>query len=494
MSAASFYESVIIPLWPFLILSVGGIVVLVLDAIWPRGRRLDATIVGVPLVLLALFALSYQWGHPNRQSVLGGMYLTDGFGAFIGIVVCLGLVLTLLLSQHYLRQLGRQRGEFYALLLLSASGMVLFSSATEMLTLFLGLELLSLPLYMLSGYFRKDPKSNEAGMKYFLLGAFSSAIFLFGVALIYGATGQTDLSEAVMTRSPMPGLLGVGLVVLMVGLLFKVASVPFHMWVPDVYEGAPTAVTAFMATAVKAAAFGALVRFFVVSLPALSGLPMEKIFWWLAVLSMTGGNLAALTQSNIKRMLAYSSIAHVGYILVGVTAIAATGSTEPVAGILYYLLAYTFMNICAFGVIIALSEKGKETLDIDGMGGLGWRHPGLGLAMTLAMVALAGIPPTAGFFGKYYVFQSAVQAGLVGLVVIGVLNTALSVYYYLRVLVAFFMKPATREVSPSPSVGVGVTLALASLAILWIAVGPDGILPGVPRLLGWVRESLVTLP
>jgi NADH-quinone oxidoreductase subunit N len=491
---AAFYENVILPLMPFLILSLGGVLVLVLDAIWPRGRRLDANIVAIPVVLTALVALAYQWRHPNRPSTLGGMYLTDGFGAFIGIAVCLALVMTFLLSQHYLRQMGRQRGEYYALLLFSASGMVLFSSATELLTLFLGLELVSLPVYLLSGYFRDDSKSNEAGMKYFLLGAFSSAIFLFGVALVYGATGHTDLAEAVMATSPMPGLLTLGLVVLMAGLLFKVASVPFHMWVPDVYEGAPTAVTAFMATAVKASAFGALVRVFVVSLPALSTLPMEKVFWWLAVLSMTVGNLAALTQSNIKRMLAYSSIAHVGYILVGITAIAATGSTEPVAGILYYLLAYTFMNLCAFGVIIALSEKGRETLDIDQMGGLGWRYPGLGLAMVLAMVALSGIPPTAGFFAKYYVFQSAVQAGLVGLVVIGVLNTALSVYYYLRVLVAFFMKPAAGEISPSPSVGVGVTLAFASLAILWIAIGPDGILPGVPRLLGWVRDSLVALP
>jgi len=489
-----FNEGYFSDLLPFLILGGGGVLVLTLDALWPRRRSFDATVLGVPLVLAAVAALIAQWSRPQTPGPLGGMYIADSFGAFIGITVSISLGLTFLISRHYLKQMGRCRAEYFALLLLCASGMILFASSTELLSLFLGLELLSFPVYILSGYFRDDAKSNEAGMKYFLLGAFSSAVFLFGVALIYGATGQTDLAAAVAAPSPMPVLRVAGAVIVLSGLLFKIASVPFHMWAPDVYEGAPTSVTAFMATAVKTAAFGALIRVLLAALPTLSVIPIQTLFWWLAVLSMTVGNLAALTQSNVKRMLAYSSIAHAGYILVGVTAITASGSKAPVAAILYYLLAYTFMNLCAFSVLVALTGKGRERLEVGEMGGLGWKHPGLGLAMSLSMVGLAGIPPTAGFFGKYYIFQGALEAGLVGLVVIGVLNSALSVYYYLRILVAFYMKPAAEDVPTSRSAGVGLAVALTSIAILWIAVGPDGILPGFPRLLGWVRDSFASLP
>ncbi|MBU1698828.1 MAG: NADH-quinone oxidoreductase subunit N [Candidatus Eisenbacteria bacterium] len=493
MNSGSLLQSSLVSLLPFLILGLGGVVLLVLDAIWPKSKRFDTTILGIPLVLLAITALIHQWRHPIAVTPLKGMYLADTFGAFLGIVICLSLLLTILLSTHYLKLMGRLRGEYFALLFLSAAGMILLASSTELLTLFLGLELLSFPVYILTAFLRKDAKSNEAGMKYFLLGAFSSAIFLYGAAMIYGATGQTDLMLA-LSSAAMPKLLVVGIVLLLSGLLFKVASVPFHMWAPDVYEGAPTAVTAFMATAVKAAAFGALIRILIVTFPALAMVPLERIFWWLAVLSMTVGNFAALTQSNIKRMLAYSSIAHAGYILVGVTALIASGSSEAVAGILYYLLAYTFMNICAFGVVIALTEKGRERLEIHELGGVGWRRPGLGLAMIVAMVALSGIPPTAGFFGKYYIFQSAVKSGLLSLVIIGVLNSALSVYYYFRVLVAFYMKPSEGELLSQRNAGVGLALAFSVIAILWLAVGPDGVIPGAPQLLNWVRDSFVALP
>jgi NADH-quinone oxidoreductase subunit N len=482
------------PLLPVLILGGGGVVLLMLDAIWPRDRRLDASILGVPLTLAAAVALVLQWRNPHLGGGLGGLLVADAFGAVIGLIVCLSLLLSLLLSQEHLRQMGRYRGEYFALLLLSAAGMLLFAQATDLVGLFVGLELLSLPVYILSGFLRKDPKSNEAGLKYFLLGAFASAVFLYGAALIYGATGQMDLVEAFRTPARMPALRDAGLVLLLGGLLFKVAVVPFHMWVPDVYEGAPTGVTAFMATAVKASAFGALVRVLLAVQPGVASIPLAKAFWWLAVLTMTVGNLAALTQSNVKRMLAYSSIAHAGYLLVGITAMLEGGATTPVSGILYYLVAYTFMNLCAFGVVVALARDGKEILLVHEMDGLGWERPWLGLAMILAMVGLSGIPPTAGFFAKYYVFQSAVEAGLVGLVVIGVLNSALSVYYYLRVLVAMYMKPALGAFPRGMSASVGFVLAVSGVAILWIAVGPDLLLPSFPKILGWMRHTLVALP
>ncbi len=479
------------PLAPFLILAAGGLFVLALDAILGRERNLPWVIVASPFPLIALASIFARWPHGGSVAgPFGPMNLYDSFGAFVAAVVCLATVCSITLSEGYLRKQGRYRGDYFALLLFSASGMVLFASTTELLTLFLGLELLSIPLYVLCGFLRTDPKSVEASMKYFLLGAFSSAIFLFGGALVYAGTGTTNLSAAfASTASPM---VQAGFLLLLAGFLFKVAAVPFHMWTPDVYEGAPTAVTAFMATAVKAAAFGAFAR--ILALMPIGSGGTAAVLWWVAAVTMTVGNVAALTQSNIKRMLAYSSIAHAGTMMIGLAVFAKTGDAEALSGILYYLLAYALMNLGAFGVVILWGGPSEERLEIGEWAGMGWKSPAAGAALSVFMISLAGIPPTAGFFGKYYIFRNAMAHGFGPLVVVAVLNSALSVAYYLRVLVALYMRPAeARSFEISPSILAGAVVALCVLGTLWIGFAPNGFLPGVPALLGLVKGSVLTL-
>lgn len=475
------------PLTPFLILCGGGLLLVLIDAII-RGRPgFPWAPVTAVLPAAALVAYVARAGNPTAKTVFGPMFVEDAFGNAVGVLVCLATLLAVLLSGSYLQKAGRSRGEYYALLVFSASGLLLFTATTELLSLFLGLELLSIPVYVLSGYLRKDPKSLEAGMKYFLLGAFSSAVFLFGGALVYLTTGTTDL--AVALRSGSDPITQLGFVVLLSGVLFKAATVPFHMWTPDVYQGAPTAVTAFMATAVKAAAFGALGRVLWAGGAIGREIPVAEMLWWISVLTMTVGNLAALTQSNVKRMLAYSSIAHAGYLLIGLVVFAGTGDGAALSGMLYYLLAYTLMNIGAFGVVIAWGEPGREHLEIPDYAGLGWRSPALALALTVFMVSLAGIPPTAGFFGKYYIFRSAVEHGYTSLVVIAVLNSALSVYYYLRVLVALYMQKPVRELNLGRPAAAGLVVAICAVAVFWVGFAPDSFLPGVPTIVSWVQGA-----
>ena len=478
------------PLLPFLILSVGALLLVTIDALTKNQESFPWPVVAGIVPAAALVAYVLRWSDPVGPSVFGPQYIEDHFGSAIGIIVCLATLLAIFLSGTYLHRVGRVRGDYYSLLLLSASGLVLFTSSTEIVSLFLGLELLSIPIYVLSGYLRRDPKSLEAGMKYFLLGAFSSAVFLFGGALVYVSTGATDLALAMSFGMSNP-LVQVGFLLLLSGFLFKAATVPFHMWTPDVYEGAPTAVTAFMATAVKAAAFGAMARMLLASDALIDRIPLTEALWWVAVLTMTVGNLAALTQSNIKRMLAYSSIAHAGYLLIGLVVYAGTRDVAALSGMLYYLIAYTLMNAGAFGVVILWGEKGRENLEIGDFAGLGWRTPGLGLAMSIFMVSLSGIPPTAGFFGKYFIFRNAIEHGFVGLIVIAALNSAMSVYYYLRVLVALYMRDASREITIDRSVFVGGVVAVCALATIWVGIAPDSFLPGVPTLVDWVRDSVL---
>ena len=478
-------------LGPFLILAGGGVLLVLIDAILGRRRTIPWSIPSVAILAVALVDVLSLWSSPPHGGTLSWLVGTDRFSLFVSILVILSAALAVILSESYLRRIGRMRGEFFALIFFSASGMVLFCSTTELVGLFLGLELLSIPVYILSGYLRDDTKSGEAALKYFLLGAFSSALFLLGIALIYGATGTTSLRSAVAVGSDLAGVIQIGYLLLLTGFLFKIASVPFHMWAPDVYEGAPTTVTAFMATAVKAAAFGALLRVINAQHGFLPSFPLAQVLWWLAVLTMSLGNLAALTQSNVKRMLAYSSIAHAGYLLVGVSVYAQTGDPQAVTSVLYYLLAYTFMTVGAFAVVVAF---GDEHLDMGDYGGLGWRYPALGLAMSLFMISLAGIPPTAGFFGKYAIFRNAVAHGQVLLVVIAVLNSALSVYYYFRVMVTLYMRPESADVRVGGTVSAGLVVAVCVLVVLWAGFGPDGILPGVPSILSWARGSVPGLP
>jgi NADH-quinone oxidoreductase subunit N len=387
-----------------------------------------------------------------------------------------------LLSMDYLEREGISHGEYYALLLLTTSGMMVMAAATDLIAIFLGLEVLSISLYILSGYARERLASEEAAMKYFLLGAFASAFFLYGVALVYGATGATSL-DAIRDRITQQGLgpgdplLLMGTALLLVGFGFKVAIVPFHVWTPDVYEGAPTTVTAFMSVGAKAAGFAAFLRVFLKALPVLAE-PSAQALAVLAAVTMIVGNVVAISQRNLKRMLAYSSIAHAGYILMGLVA-AVKHAPGGVPAVLFYMLGYMVMQLGAFGVIIAFRRRGEEVLELNDYAGLGFRYPALGAMMTIFMISLAGLPPTVGFLGKLYLFSAALDAGYTWLVVIAVLTSVVSVYYYLAVIVRMYMAPAEAAGASAEAVSSAplyVALALTAFATLILGILPSGIL------------------
>lgn len=352
------------------------------------------------------------------------------------------------------------------------------------MTIFLGLEVMSVALYVLAGFNRANLKSNEAGLKYFLLGAFSTGFLLYGMALTYGATGSTKIAviaaQAAQMSLPSANIMLVGgMLLILVGFAFKIAAAPFHMWTPDVYEGAPTPITAFMSAGPKAAGFAAALRILVVAFPTLVA-DWSQLLWILAVLTMTVGNITALRQDNIKRMLAFSSIAHAGYALVGLVAANGTGT----AGILFYMLSYTFMNIGAFAILILIGKKGESNGNVQDFAGLGFKHPMLAVAMTIFLFSLSGMPPTAGFIGKFYLFSGAVQEGYIWLAVIGVLNSAASVYYYLRVMVFMYMKDPTEDFS-----WTRVTAPIALCLIISVAgTMIPGIIPSV--ILQYAQEAV----
>jgi NADH-quinone oxidoreductase subunit N len=378
-----------------------------------------------------------------------------------------------------MREHGFEFGEFYARIAFAVSGMQILAMATDLVSIFIGVETMSIAVYVLTGSWRHSPKSAEAAMKYFMIGAFASSVLLYGMALLYGSTGSTALAEIARHTSRVSGqpLFILGALLVIVALGFKIAAVPFHMWAPDAYEGAPTPVTAFMATAVKAAAFAVLVRLVSTAFGrnelAMGATGWASVLAVVSVLTMTLGNLTALRQDNVKRMLAYSSIAHAGYLLIGVVAIAVVGA-EARGPLIYYLAAYTFTTLGAFGVVAWLGNRGDERLTLDDWAGLGTTHPPQALAMTIFMLSLGGIPPTAGFFGKFYLFRAALgKPTLVWLVVIAVLNSVVSVYYYLRVVTAMYFREAGRETKPLHAASVAWALAIAAIATLLI-----GILPG----------------
>ncbi len=406
-----------------------------------------------------------------------GMWILDNYSRFFRLIFLLGTGLTILISVKYVKDEGINHGEYYSLILFATVGMMLMAGGADLIVIFLGLELMSISLYVLAGYTRKRLISNEASLKYFLLGSFATGFLLYGIALLYGATGTTSLKgiagfiSEVSFGSP---ILIMGMVLLLVGFGFKIASVPFHMWTPDVYEGAPTPITAFMSAGPKAAAFAAFARVFFEGLPSLQGVWVDLI-WILAALTMTVGNVIALVQNNIKRMLAYSSIAHAGYVLVAFVSANELG----IGGILYYMLAYTFMNIGAFGIIIVVGGKGEERVNVDDYTGLAYRHPVAAAAMSLFLFSLAGIPPTAGFMGKFYIFSAAVKSGYVGLAIIGVINSVVSVYYYLRITVAMYMKkpePASAMESRPDlvfSTAMVIAMIIAAYGVLRMGIFPS---------------------
>lgn len=438
------------------IVALSGLVLVVFDAFKPRH---SATPWIAGLALTAGFVIEVMNVGSADGLAWYDMLRTGGSAAFVNALVLGSGALSIVLSVPYLRRIEHNIGEVYAMILFASVGMLVLGAANNMVTVFVGLETMSICLYILTGFIRSESGSTESALKYFLLGAFSTGFFLYGITLIYGATGsmQFDLIRAAAAEGAGVMFWG-GVALLLVGFLFKVSAAPFHMWTPDVYQGAPTTITGYMSTASKAAAFAALVMVLWKALPAERWADVLAVF---AVITMVIGNVIALSQQNVKRMLAYSSIAHAGYVLVGL----ASGSEAGYAGALFYLMVYTIMNIGAFGVLALLEWDGKEGSEqtLDSLAGLGYRKPFLGWTMAVFMFSLSGFPPLAGFLGKWAVFAPAVQSGLVWLAIIGVLTSAVSAYYYLRVLVVFFMKPAEEE---SPAAGEAFDVPRASALVL----------------------------
>jgi NADH-quinone oxidoreductase subunit N len=449
------------------------------------GRAADLGWLALFGVLAAAFANGWLYGVEEVGDT--GMIAVDRFRLFANWVLLLGAGLTILVSSAYVHRQRLQAGEFYGLILLATAGMMFMVGARDLIVIFLGLEVMSVAVYALTAFNRRDRKSAEAGLKYFLLGAFSTGFFPYGIALVYGATGSTNVAfigAVVADGRATPGLLSIGIAMLSIGFGFKVSAVPFHMCTPDVYEGAPAPVTAFMSAAVKAAAFVAFLRVFVVAFDSAYG-TWYPILWWLAAITMVAANLMALVQSNVKRMLAYSSIAHAGYLLVAITA----ANENAAAGLLFYLLVYTLMNIGAFAIVIGVAQHGEERLQIDDYAGFGWAQPLLGLVLTVFLLSLAGFPGTGGFMGKIFLLQGAADAELWVLAVILVLTTVASYWYYLRVAWYMWMRsPAvagqeSRVIAPLP---MQLALVAAVGLILY-----TGLFPGAA--LDFARASVAGL-
>lgn len=487
---------------PVMALALGASVLLLADLfVPPERKRLTAALaaigVGVSLAL-ALLSLTGVVDFGRDDSVLAGMYIADDFTDLVSVIALVTALLGILVAYDYLERTGIQRGEYYVLLLLTTAGAILMGAAGDLVVIFIGLELLSIPLYVLSGFRRGDAASEESAMKYFLLGAFASGFLVYGIALIYGATGTTDLQgiwEAVNRvtaendSSRYLLLIGGGLV--LVGLGFKVAAVPFHMWTPDVYQGAPTSVVAFMSVAAKVGGFAGLTRVLVGGMPnfVLDGevaAAWQSTVWLVAVLTMLLGNIVAIAQSDLKRLLAYSSIAHAGYVLIGVAAAGVPGEGDRATqAILIYLLAYTFTNIGAFAVVIAVERNDASNTGISAVRGLSQSQPWLAGAMAVFMLSLTGIPLTAGFVGKWFVFRAAISADLVGVALVGVLTSAVSAYYYLRVVWAMYFEEGDAEARTPGSLAWAI--GIAAVGTLLIGILPylaTGLADGVTLAFG----------
>jgi len=470
---------------PLACLLVGGLALMLVDSFVKEKAEL-ATLSTVVFLVGggASIGLWLAENPPAPTELITAYLATDPMALLFDVVICAGAAFSALLAGGYLREHGIERGEFYVILVFSAFGAMVLARAVDLLTVFIGLETMSLGVYALVGFKRTSSRSAEGALKYFLLGSFAAAILLFGSALLYGATGTTNLAgigESIASGEAQLQLVLLGMLLVLVGLAFKVSAVPFHMWTPDAYEGAVTPATTFMSVAVKAAAFAVLVRVLIesfgdeLSASGASGWP--PVIAGLAAITMIYGNIAAVAQSSVKRMLAYSSIAHAGYALVGVAAAFEQGETA-VSAVFYYMMAYTVSNALAFGSLILMGSRGKEAVSYEDLAGVGRRHPLAALPFIIGVLSLLGLPPTAGFFGKYYVFNAAVQAGggMVWLAVLGVVTSAIGAYYYLRVIVFMFMR--------EPAAGAPIAVPMRSgyvvtaLVISTYFVFRMGIAPG----------------
>jgi NADH-quinone oxidoreductase subunit N len=449
---------------PELLVVAAACLVLALDPVLPSSRKDSLAWLGLGTVALCMGLTASQLSL--SATAFSGLVVIDAYGCFWKLLLYFVTGLTILLSYSYLKEERLYFGEYYGFVLLALAGMMVMVSSADLLTIYLGTELMSLSLYVMAGLKRAEPRSLEASAKYFVLGAFSSGILLYGISLLYGATGTTRLpamAAAMAGRSLDDPLLLSATILLAVGFAFKLAVVPFHMWTPDVYQGAPTSVTAFMAVASKAASFGAFLRVFVEGLGGLSA-NWSAIFLLLCIATLVLGNIVALVQTNIKRMLAYSSIAHAGYALIGVVAAGrlggSAGGTNGIASVLLYIAVYTFMTFGAFAIVAMLRKGGLEGEDIEDFTGLAKRQPLAALLMMIFMVSLAGIPPTAGFIGKFYVFMSAVEAGMAWLAALALVFAAISAYYYLRLVMVMYMREPGDVTATSPRLVMSPTLTM----------------------------------
>jgi NADH-quinone oxidoreductase subunit N len=472
-------------IWPLTFLTVWACALLLIDLFIPKERK------GVTALLAALglaFTLGFTLAQiGTQQSGFQDMVVADGFSTFVNALLLVSGLLGVSLAYGYVKRMGLERGEYYTLLLFSVTGMMLMAQAADLIVVFLALELLSIPLYVLAAFARPKVESEEAGIKYFLLGAFATGFVVYGTALIFGASGSTNLITIVGAASGAtsnPLLLAIGSALILVGLGFKIAVVPFHMWTPDVYQGAPSAVTAFMSSGAKIAGFAALLRVFATAFPSIAS-DMTGIFWALAALTMILGNVIAISQTNIKRLLAYSSIAHAGYILM---AFVPYGNPDvapvSIAAGLFYLVAYALTNFGAWGVVIALEKSEGRGLELGDYAGLARKHPALAAAMTVFMLSLIGLPPTVGLVGKFYLFRAVIAGGFTGLAVIGVLTSLISAYYYLRVVVIMYMRDGDPETEHESFLDLTTTLTAVATVVISL----------VPQFLfAWASNAVLKL-
>jgi len=476
-------ESWFAALVPTVCVTAAALAAMVVEAFRRPDERPPVGLLAAIGLVAALVACVALW---DGNQVSFGMVQADNFGLFAAMIVLVAAILTVALSAPAIEREHLPAGDYYTVMLFAVSGMVLMAMAIDLLTMFLALEILSIGVYVLTGLRRDRLASSEGAFKYFLLGAFSSAFFLYGVALTYALTGSTRLDRigAYMAAEAMntTPLMLIAVAMLLVGFAFKISAVPFHMWTPDAYEGAPAVVTGFMSTAVKAAAFAAFVRVFLSALEPLRG-DWAPVLWVVAIATMILGTVVGVAQSNLKRMLAYSSIAHAGYLLVGLIAANEVGK----AGVLFYLLVYAVSNLGAFGVIVLMGTRESGRDELADYAGLWHSRPGLAALMTVFLLSLGGLPPTAGFVAKWYIFSAAVRAGYYDLAIVGLLTSVISVFFYLRVVVMMYMaEPAAQPARPAMGV-----LALSALAVSTAAVFYLGLLP--TRLLDLAASSVGTI-
>jgi NADH-quinone oxidoreductase subunit N len=462
---------------PELILCAGGTLLMLLQPFLRNRHALSFLALLSSAAATASAAFYFSPLYPG--TAFNGLLRADGFSFFFHVLIGLVVFLVLLASASYLDRERLAPAEFYALVLFAAAGMGVLASAQELLTAFIGLELSSISSYVLAGYRRESPRSGEAAMKYFLLGSFATAFFLYGVALVYGATRTTFLPRMAASDGSST-LVKLGLALILIGLAFKVSAAPFQVWTPDVYEGAPTPVTALFSAGPKAAAFALLLRIFSTA-PTDSNI-WFRIFWILAALTMFTGNLGALVQSSVKRMLAYSSIAHAGYILVAICTFAFRDSDEVnrsmgLAAVLYYLVAYALMKLGAFTVVSHLGGVGEKNLSLDDYAGLGRRQPFAAAALSLFLLSLLGLPATAGFFGKFYIFKAALHSHLLWLAVLMAVNSIIGAYYYLRLIVVMYMREPRPDAASAPfSFAVSLVLTITALGTVYFGLFPNSII------------------